>query len=64
MDRISVTCTDTESTVKADVLEKSDRHIKVALDGSTIAVELYKDTPTARVYIGYMFGMEFTTTGE
>lgn len=64
MDRTFVTCTDTDSTVGADVLEKSDRYIKVALDGATIALKLFKDTPTTRVYVGCMFGMEFTTTGE
>lgn len=64
MDRTEVTCTDTGSIVGADILDKSDRHLKVALDGATIALELYKDTPNTRVYIGHMFGMEFTSEGS
>ena len=64
MDRTKVTCTDTGSTVGADVLERSDKRLKVALDGATIAIELYKDTPNARIYVGHMFGMEFTSEGS
>lgn len=63
MDRTNVTCTDTESTVGADILNKNDRYLKVALDGATVAIELYKNTPSARIYVGFMFGMEFTSEG-
>lgn len=64
MDRTTVTCIDSDITVEADVLDKSDRYLKVAMDGTTTAIELYKDTPNARIYIGYMFGMEFTSEGD
>lgn len=64
MDRTTVTCIDSDITVGADVLDKSDRFLKVAMDGTTTAIELYKDTPNDRVYIGYMFGMEFTSEGD
>ena len=64
MDRTTVTCTDTDVTVKADVLTRSDRFIKVVLDGSNEPIELYKDTPTARVYVGHIFGMEVTSEGD
>lgn len=64
MDRTEVTCIDSDITVEADVLDKNDRYLKVAMDGTTTAIELYKNTPTARVYVGYMFGMEFTSEGN
>lgn len=63
MDRTNVTCTSTESIVGADILDRNDRYLKVALDGATIALELFKDTPNTRIYVGYMFGMEFTSEG-
>ena len=64
MNRTTVTCTDSENIVEADILDKSDRYLKVVIDGSNEPIELYKDTPTARVYVGYLFGMEFTSEGD
>lgn len=64
MDRTEVTCTDTDTTVGADILSKSDRVLKVVADGSTMSITLYKKTPTSTLYIGSVAGMEFTSTGE
>lgn len=64
MDRTTVTCTDNDKTVGADILSKNDRHMKVALDGTELALELYKATPQAAVYVGHLHGMEFISTGE
>ncbi len=64
MDRTTIICTDTENTLEADVLERSAMRMKVALDGSEIALELYKETPNSPIYIGHKYGMEFTSTGD
>ncbi len=64
MDKTTVTSTDSDLTVEADILNKSDRHLKVVIDGSNEPIDLYKDTPSARIYVGYLFGMEFTSTGD
>lgn len=64
MDRTEVTCIDTGNTIGADVLEQSAMRIKVVIDGTDTAIQLYKETPTSLLYIGHAFGMEFTTTGE
>ena len=64
MDRTLVTCTETDNVVEADILNKSSRYLKVVIDGSNEPIELYKDTPNARIYVGYLFGMEFTSEGN
>ena len=63
---IEVTCSDTGNTVKADVLEQSDRRVKVAMGvgGNSIAIILTKNSPNDKYFVGNKFGMEFTTTGK
>ena len=62
--RTTVTRTDNDSIVGADVLEKSDRRLKVALDGTQITLTLRKDTPQKAVYVGSLHGLKFTSTGN
>lgn len=64
MDRTTITCTDTEQTMGADILDKNDRRLTVAIDETYIKIVLYKDTPTQRVYVGKKSGLEFTSTGD
>ena len=64
MDRTTITNTETEVTADADILEKNDRRMKVAFDGTHLALELYKATPQSKVYVGHLHGMEFTSTGD
>lgn len=63
---VEVTCSDTGTTVKADVLEQSDRRIKVAMGvgGNSTSIVLSKTKPNDTYFIGNKFGMEFTTTGK
>lgn len=62
-EKTTVTCTDTDKTVGADILAKSDRQLKVALDETDITITLFKQTPTQRLYVGKKLGLEFTSAG-
>ncbi len=64
MDRTEVTCTDTGNTIGADVLERSGRHLKVAIDGMMDSLTLTKGDPHDRYYVGTQAGFEFTSTGD
>lgn len=63
---IEIVCSDKGSTARADVLEKSNRRIKVAMGvgNNSITLILTKNPSTNRFYVGNKFGLEFTTTGE
>ena len=43
---------------KADVLSKSDKHLRVALVNTTITLELHR-TDLRKPYIGRLSGLEF-----
>lgn len=64
MDRTTVTCTDTSNTVGADILNKSDRRLEVALDGTTIKLVLTKKTPQDKLYVGSKNRLEFISSGK
>lgn len=51
-------------TIGVDILSKSDKYMKVVIDGMDITIELHKRTPTDKNYTGHAAGMEFSTTGE
>lgn len=64
MDRTTVTCTDTDMVVGADILDKTSRRLKVAVDGTQTSLTMTKNDPNNRLYIGTMAGFEFTSTGD
>ncbi len=64
MDRTTVTCTDTDKVVGADILDKTGRRLKVAVDGTQTSLTMTKSDPNNRLYIGTMAGFEFTSTGD
>ena len=64
MERTTIINTETEVSAGADILSKSDRVLKVALDGTEIPLTLHKSSPHAAVYVGHLHSMEFTSTGE
>lgn len=64
MDRTTVTCTDTDMVVGADILDKTSRRLKVAVDGTQTSLTMTKSDPNKRLYIGTMAGFEFTSTGD
>jgi len=64
MDKTTITCTDTGVSHGADILEESDRRLKVAIEGTQVAITLSKQNPNDKVYVGRYSGLEFTSTGE
>ena len=62
MERCNVTNTNTGKTIGADILSRSDKQIKVALDGTKFSLMLYR-SDVRRPYVGNMSGMEFTSNG-
>ncbi len=62
MEKVNITCTQTGVTIGADVLKRSDRSMRVVLDGTNITLNLSRvDARTP--YIGNHVGLEFTTNG-
>ena len=61
MDSTYLYCIDTEMDMKVDILEKSDKHMKVVTD-ENIAVRLSRND-TRFPYIGRAAGLEFESWG-
>lgn len=62
MEQCDVTATRTGRKVRADILSRSDKSIKVVLVGSDITLILNR-TDLRKPYVGNKNGMEFTTNG-
>ena len=58
MEQIVITCIDSSVSKRADVLSKSDKHIKVVLAETTISIDLHR-TDLRKPYIGQLSGLEF-----
>jgi hypothetical protein len=58
MEQINITCTDNDRTHMADILVKTDKHLKVALSGTNITLSLNR-TDTNKPYVGSAQGLEF-----
>ncbi len=59
MDKIEITCTDNGKTKTADVLFRNDKHLKVAVEGTQITIEMHRQDLN-KPYIGHTAGLEFT----
>lgn len=59
MEQITITCTDNGKTKTADVLSKSDKYLKVVVEGTTMTIELSR-SDVNKPYIGTKAGLEFT----
>ena len=59
MEQIQITCTENGLVKTADVLSQSDNYMKVVVDGTQIAIELYR-SDVNKPYIGHTAGLEFT----
>lgn len=62
MEQVKITSTETNKSVQADVLQRSDKSMRVALQGTTIVINLFR-TDTRRPYVGHMNGREYTSAG-
>ena len=59
MEKIKITCTNNGKTKQADVIQKNDKHLKVVVEGTQIAIELFRENVN-NPYIGHTAGLEFT----
>mgnify|MGYP001170538041 FL=1 len=59
MEQIILTCTDNGKTKTADILSKSDKYLKVVVEGTTMTIELTR-SDLNRPYVGNKAGLEFT----
>ena len=59
MEKIEITCTDNGKTKTADVLFRNDKHLKVAVEGTQITIEMHRQDVN-KPYIGHTAGLEFT----
>jgi hypothetical protein len=57
-----VSSTDTGKTMKADILQRSDKSLRVALQGTNVVLTLTRNDVN-RPYVGNRAGMEFTSNG-
>ena len=59
MEQIQLTCSINGKTKTADVLSRSDKFLKVVVEGTTMPIELTR-TDLNRPYVGNKAGLEFT----
>jgi hypothetical protein len=59
MEKIEIVCTNNEKTKTADVLSMTDKHLKVALEGTMITIDLVRNDLN-KPYVGNKSGLEFT----
>ena len=59
MEKIILTCTSNGKTKTADVLTENDKYLKVVVEGTQIAIEMFRQDVN-KPYVGYTAGLEFT----
>lgn len=62
MDTCKVINTNNGRTVIGDILQRSDKRIRVALQGTNMTLTMTRDD-VRRPYVGNAAGLEFTTMG-
>ncbi len=63
MDQIKITCQDNGKVAEAEVLNQSDKYLKVVLIGTNLTLELFKNDPN-KPFIGHKSGLEFVYNPE
>lgn len=58
METIEITCTNNGKSKQAEVLNKTDKYIKVVLPGTQIVIELFREDLNSE-YTGHTAGLEF-----
>ena len=58
MESINITCTDTGLSKEAEVLNHSDKYLKVVLIDTTMTIELFRKDLN-RPYVCHKAGLEF-----
>ena len=62
MEQCSVYCINTEKDAVADILERTEKRLKVVLSGTDMTLILTRHD-TRYAYVGFMGGLEFETFG-
>ena len=62
MEQIQLTCSNNGKTKTADVLSRSDKFLKVVVEGTTMTIELFR-SDVNKPYVGNKAGLEFTYGG-
>ena len=63
MEQFSVYCISSEKDAVADILERNEKRIKVAMVGTDMTIVLTRQDHR-QPYIGFLGGLEFETFGE
>ena len=58
METIVLTCTNNDRTREADVLERTDKYLKVQVPGTQLYIEMFRDDVNIP-YVGHAVGLEF-----
>ena len=58
IDTIEITCTKNGQKKTADVMQHDDKYIKCVVEGTQIAIELFRDDVNIP-YTGHAVGLEF-----
>ena len=59
MENVEIVCTDNDKTKIVEVLSKTDKYMKVVVEGTTMTIELFRKDLN-RPYIGNKAGLEFS----
>jgi hypothetical protein len=63
MEKVVIRCIDNGKTQTADILSKTDKHMKVVFDGTNTSLELHR-TDLNKPYMGRFAGLEFEYNPE
>ena len=58
METIEIRCTNNDKTKTAEVMQQTDKYMKVIVEGTQIAIELFREDVNTP-YTGHMSGLEF-----
>ena len=58
METITITCTNNDRAKEADVLERTDKYMKVQVPGTQLFIEMFRDDVNTP-YTGHTAGLEF-----
>jgi hypothetical protein len=61
--KCNIFCVKRETNATADILQRSDKHIKVVIEDTTLTIDLHRQK-LSDPFIGYQHGMEFETWGD
>lgn len=65
MNQTTITSTKSGINAPADILEKSDKFMKVVMVAmKDMPISMRKKDPNDAFYVGHAAGLEFTSTGE